>query len=376
MQDDGTVIVGYRRRFNDVYQIFTSALIPQHGQTYTIQNDIWPVSDDQLRVTQRVPALAEDPWNTTHLLWYGSSNAEQENARQIHYRRLSDTHMSEGDVISYVTGYAPWSEYWQEHPTIATGNPGMLYVAWEGRDAEHRNQQIKFSVSDNNGRTWSQWTNVRPDGEHTFSRPTLLYDEDRGRLYLFAYGSGATTHDSNQVQYTTSSDDGATWSSWTLLSNGVYDARHITVTHLGGEPLVVYRAQQKEGGPTQIMYNHFKDGAPTRSTRIHASQHYQFFPSVIAAHALNTFCVAWIEEDTSSDFPKDDPSDGDILLGCKEPAQQSDTFTVYNLTPTGSHLYPSLPIETWMQQFPVVYYDDDNGELIGRFVRLRAVVRD
>lgn len=368
---DGNVLMAYRRKDDDYHQIFVSEL-RRFNEGYLLARQEQPMSVSTPGITQRVPSVAVDKKGVLHTVWYGSDDPRYPNKRQVLHgsTKSSRNVWEDNDIISYVEGYDSDFDYWQEHPTIATGGYDTLFVAWEGKDEENDKQQVKFSRSVDGGSTWKDWINVNPADNYTYSRPTMVYTPETGTLHLFAYSSHGIDSETNQIQYTYSRDLGGTWSDWEVVSNGTYDARHISATVVNGVPLIAYRTRLTEGGPSQIVYQTVNANTRGEPQVLHGSSNFQFFPSIMSLEGTNGFCVTWIEEDTASGFPNEDPTDGDIYFACETLGGAGSAPAVFNLTPEGSHLYPNLPERAPASAIPLMYYDDDAGEIVLRMLAL------
>lgn len=368
VDQDGNILIAYRKHYLGSYQIFVTEL-ESAGEGYVQILQRQPVSSSMLGITQRVPSLAIDGKNTLQLVWYGSTASAYTNRRQVQYThtRSSRNAWYKNSNVSYVEGYDSEFEYWQEHPMIIADDQNRLFTVWEGKDEINAFQQIKFSRSFDEGATWSDWINIHPAESNTFSRPTLVYTPQDRTLHVFAYSSSGVEAKSQQVQYSYSRDFGVTWSTWKVVSNGVHDARHISATVVGGVPLIVYREQDVAGGQTNVVYQSVSPNTVGPARIVHASDAYQFFPSVVAIANTSRFCVSWIEEDTHSDFPNENPTDGDIYFACGDTSETEELVT-YNLTPEGSHLYPNLPETATSGIIPLVYYDDDESSIVLRLI--------
>lgn len=365
---EGNIAIAYRRSYQKYQQIFVSELQKVKGG-FVLATPTQPLSVRMLGITQRVPAMTIDEKESLQVVWYGSDNEEYPDRRQVNHvqSKSSKSSWRQNDLVSYVEGYSSDHDLWQEHPSITLGEYDDLYVAWEGKDEENEKPQVKFSRSFDGGREWSDWENVHPSTQFTYSRPTIVYTPDKA-LHIFAYSSNKVTSGTNQIQYSYSTDLGATWSDWEIVSNGQFDARHISATVVNGNPVIAYRAQLRTDGPTQIVTQIVTPQQSSVPRVVHATENYQFFPSITAITDTNSICVTWIEENTSSDFPNEDPTDGDIFFGCQ--TLEGTAQGVFNLTPEGSHLYPVLPATATAEYLPIAYYDDDQEQIILRLLSL------
>lgn len=367
---EGRVLLAYRKRFGDSYQIFATEL-DRYADGYIQVLQAEPVSMGTVGITQRVPSIVFDSKDLLHVAWYGSSEPDLENRRQIMHTHTKSSYnvWNENSLTTYVEGYLDEFDMWQEHPSITVDEYDRLFVVWEGKDDDHDNQQIKFSRSFDEGATWSDWVNVHPQEVHAFSRPTMVYTPQSGTLHLFAYSNYGATTENPQIQYSYSTNMGTTWSPWHIVSSGVQDARHISATVVAGIPVITYRTVLEPNGPTQIVYQAVQQEEIGTATAIHASDSYQFFPSVTHIRDSTMFCTTWIEEDSPSEFPNDNPTDGDIYFACRD-LFNNNNQEAYNLTPLGSHLYPNLAEESDGSRIPLAYYDDDSGDIVFRLIRL------
>jgi hypothetical protein len=365
------VSVAYRRKYQDYYQIFLSELL-RLDDGYILATPDQPVSHQSLGVTQRVPAIALDGRDLLHLVWYGSEEEEYPDRRQVKHVQTKNSRnfWEESDTVSYVEGYSSEFKYWQEHPAVTVGDYDDIFVVWEGKDSENEKQQVKFSRSLTGGDEWSEWRNIHPADDYTYSRPTMVYTPETSTLHLFAYSSKNVESNTNQIQYSRSENLGLTWTPWEIISEGEYDARHISATVVEEQPTIAYRTPTREDGPSQIVVQTLEQNATwTDPIAFSADQeNYQFFPSIMHVADSDRFCVSWIQENTPSEFPQEDPTDGDIFFGCGRLGNQASA--VYNLTPTGSHLYPALPLRAEADYIPIAYYDDDAKTVMLRLLSL------
>lgn len=368
---DGNMTIAYRREYQGSLQIFLSEL-RKLDEGYVLSRATQPLSIGMLGITQRVPAITIDENNLIHVVWYGSDNDEYPARRQIHTTRTksSRSHWEENTIVSYVEGYTSDNEYWQEHPTVTLGEYDDLFVVWEGKDTDNEKPQVKFSRSLNGGEEWLDWENVHPSTSYTYSRPAIVFTDRDSTLHLFAYSSEGVESGTNQIQYSYSLDLGFTWSPWNVVSSGEFDARHISATVVNGVPTITYRTQTRPDGPTQVITQQVNRENISSPTVFFPSGNYQFFPSITAITDSGQICVAWIEENTSADFPNEDPTDGDIFFGCKRIGDTE--AVVFNITPTGSHLYPVLPATAPASEIPLVYYDDEEQAIILRLLSLMS----
>lgn len=302
---DGNIYLAYRKKTNGRYEVFVAKL-QKNDKGYNISGIDKSVSNVKNGAPQRVPSLAIDQNGILYLVWYGADSYKNEGDRQVKFSKSDDQGKSwnEWRNISQVPGFNG-ENLWQEHPDILTSSNGNLYVVWEGKDKNSQNQQIKFSKSTDMGETWTQWLNIKPS-DSAQSRPTIL--EASGKLYVFAYGK--INSPQSQIYLTTSSNQGQTWSSWQNLSKSVLDARHVSATVNGKNILAVWR-EGTENLKSQLYYCLFDGKSWEDPKLVSPSSSYQFFPQTGLGKSKEGILV-WTETNEESDFPNDDPEEGII----------------------------------------------------------------
>ena len=307
---------------------------------------------------QRVPSLAVDSKDTVHAVWYGSDTPGEKNNRQIKYARRASasTKWESWRNIAHVSGFDD-DEYWQEHPMLLVGKKGTLYVAWEGKDEQHKKQQIKFAKSQNGGTVWSKWKNISPTKNNTQSRPTMVEDGN-GNLFLFMYSSQGTENDLQQIQYAMSSNEGETWTPWRTISNPAFDSRHVSVTaDQMGQIHIAWRAQTSQDGPAQIIYRKFVADRWSDNLTIFPSGNFQFFPSIGMTKSGIVY-VAWMENSDASEFPRENPAGGTGLVAFSKNGkfQPPQSLSIQN-----GVLYPNVSEKTDDENIIPFLYAQDQG---------------
>ncbi len=304
---NGNIYLAYRKKSGGQYEIFVAKL--KGGENgYTISGTKESVSNIGNGAPQRVPSIDKDEQNNLYVVWYGANSSKNEGDRQIKFSKSDDLGESWNKWIniSHVSGFNG-ENLWQEHPDILASNDGNIYVVLEGKDESNKNQQIKFSKSDDQGETWSEWVNINP-ASLAVSRPTIL--EAEGRIYVFAYGK--IDSPVSQIYLTTSSSKGRSWSSWKNLSKSSLDARHVSAVTDGRNILVVWR-EGSEDLKTQLYYSYFDGKSWTKPNSVSKSSNYQFFPQ-LGLNSSYQASLVWIETDENFGFPSDDPKEGTIKL--------------------------------------------------------------
>jgi hypothetical protein len=348
----GNIFVAYRKKHQSRSEIFVARLSGS-GTAKILREAEKPIAVIG-SAEQRVPSIAVDSKGTVHSVWYGSNAADRPDNRQIKYARSLDqgASWSAWRNISYVSGFTENQELWQEHPMLLAGKEDTLYIVWEGKDEQNKNQQIKFAKSENGGNSWSAWKNVRAAKNAPQSRPSLVEGQD-GKLYLFMYSSEGSANGLQQIRCAISADRGETWSSWQMISDARLDARHASAAvDAGGKIHLVWRSPAKAGGPAQIFYRSLEGGRWTPARIVSPSENYQFFPSIGADDRGNAV-ITWMETPEAFDFPRENPQSGSgRVVFLKDGVFQNKI----QLGESGRVFYPSLPerIEN-LDAVPIVY---------------------
>ncbi|MBX3011972.1 MAG: exo-alpha-sialidase [Caldilineaceae bacterium] len=340
----GQLYVAYRKKYKlhrvTAYHIFV-AKSADNGAHWTVVNAGRPI-ESVGDFNQRVAAIGIDSQDRLHVVWYGadaSTLAEEEN--QIKYVRSTDggNSWSAWRNLSVVPGYQN-QDLWQEHPTLFIDRTDQLYVVWEGKDGWYtKTAQIKFSRSNDNGQTWSDWINVAP-ANHSHSRPTLVTTGDT--LYLLAYGS---VQGRQQILYTSSTTGGKYWARWRSLAASPQDQRHVAAAiDADGTVHIVWRqlpmwATTPQDTNAQIYYTTLA-AAPWQSPVRIAPQLgvAQTYPS-IAIDQTHAVWITWQETTDPYGFPQDAPTTGSLAYIVKSAAGWSDPV---RSAPGANQLYPSL----------------------------------
>ena len=353
----GNIFVSYRKDYQKNSEIFVTKISHDVAGFHIYDTDK-PIAVLGKNNDQRVPSLAIDANDTLHAVWYGSDTEGNKNNRQVKYARkpAGAKNWESWRNIAHVSGYTD-DEFWQEHPMLLASRDNTLFVVWEGKDEEHAKQQIKFSKSINNGLVWTKWKNIAPSKNGTQSRPTLVEDKN-GKLFLFSYSSADNEEALQQIQYTSSSDQGETWTPWKVISNPAFDSRHISAaTNESGELYVVWRAQTTKDGPTQIMYRTLTNNNWSGIRAVYTSAKYQFFPNVGTTQAGAVY-VSWMENSNPSEFPRENPTAGIGLVSfLKRGAFQSPTL----LSEQANLLYPTLGEKINTEDFVPIFYAEQTG---------------
>jgi hypothetical protein len=308
---------------------------------------------------QRVPSIAGDESNI-YVIWYGAEKEDDDkNNRQVKFSRFNNGSWADYKNITYIDGF-DGQTHWQEHPDIAV-NGTTLFAAWEGKDkVNEEEQQLKFSVSVDNGSTWTEWRKIRESPENTQSRPNVTFvGNDVHLLFYSKYGTK-----SQKIWHTVSKDLGKSWSEYKQISKGKFDARHATAIEKDGVLYAVWREQNEANATTDIMLAYLENGSWSNPIVVDKSDKYQFFPSIGSTSEKGVF-ITWVETSDESEFPNDEPeteSDGFIIRFDKD----SNTFSNKIEIPLeGAIFYPHLSKSdtdsnlylTYLERNPETTYD-------------------
>ncbi len=314
----GNIFVAYRKKANNYYEIFVAKLKKDGDVSYKV-DFIKNVSIVDNKASQRVPSIAIDSRDNLHLIWYGADSNNPDGDRQIKYSGSQDggETWSKAVNISYVEGYKNQT-LWQEHPNILVGGDDNLFVVWEGKDKDSNNQLIKFSKS-KDGKDWSGWKDINLSSGSQ-SRPTIIQDKN-GLLYVFMYSKQNLNN--SQIWYSISLNEGGSWSEWKNISNSSQDNRHLSVTLDSKNRLhLTWREFSLSNRKTQVRYAKFDGKDWSKSEIVSESATFQFFPQ-IGVSIDNSLFITWLETDKESEFPEDNPHEGTSYLVVKKEAEAS-----------------------------------------------------
>lgn len=339
----GNLYIAYRNKYRMEsalrYHIFVAKSV-DNGATWIVLNHNRPIENTG-DYNQRVPSITIDAKDTIHVVWYGlDAGHTSDNDRQIKYGQSTDGGKSwkTWTNIAEITGYQD-ETLWQEHPVIYADNQDTLYVVWEGRDAEYKNGQIKFTKSLDGGKTWAVWRSVAPDVPTYFSRPTIVATHDSATLYILAYAQFGKLH---QIVWTHSTDGGNHWADWAAVAPDQKDQRHVSLAIDSADRLHAVWRQQVSGAPanasTQIHYAAYANGAWQTAKPISENVAYQFFPSITVSDNDQVW-VVWLEASSASGYPKEAPDAGTVYYAVAINGKWSDRL---QLGHRNNAFYPSL----------------------------------
>lgn len=358
------MFVTYRKKVNQQYSIFVSRLIIENGNL-KMEKSV-NVSGGKNLPNQRVGSLAVDKEDNLHLVWYGETESKN-GGRQIKYAKSKDRGETWSDpvIVSFVEGFNK-EDLWQEHPSVAVDVNGKVYVAWEGKDKDHPNQQIKFSKSED-GKIWTGWRNILP-GPSSQSRPNILLDS-KGNLFVLAYSRNRLRN--QQIWMLKSVDEGENWSDWQRVSTSDTDSRHADAVIDSNDKIHIAWRQGTERNKSQIYYSMFGGKEFSAPAEVASSNNiYQFFPQTGLGKSNEIF-VTWIETDKKSGYPEDDPETGDSYFTSKNP--QDKNFNPKTLIEKNA-IYPNVLFTSLIDDTTMVIFSkSERGSfpVAGRMLKLR-----
>lgn len=358
---NGGFYLAYRKKNNGRHQIFL-AHAKLEGGKYIFEYTDRPISFVSAGDDQRVPSIAVDEDGVLHVVWYGANSGNSSNERQIKYSRSADggKTWSEWKNIAPVAGFRPVDEYWQEHPVITTGN-GKIWVVWEGRDAKNAKQQIKMTVSYDDGASWSDWRNIKETPPNTQSRPVLLTRDGR-ELHLLAYSSWGNVANLQQIQHSYSTDGGETWSEWLNISDPEKDSRHLSACFTqSGRLYTVWRSFDPVAVKSRLEFTFLIGRSWKNPQSVVQSEQNQFFPSIACGQEEEQFFVAWMESIETFLLPREDPLTGAVFLSSFNGENFSSPIKI-NSGDDGH--YPNLPeIFSNKSPLPIFFGEKETAEL-------------
>ncbi len=346
INSNGEIFTAYRAKTKEDFEIYISK--SKNGKL--ISNKVVTDSDG---ATQRVPSIAVDQNDTIHVVWYGLTEGSN-NGRQVKYIRSIDNgkSWSKPTIPSLVEGYTDDEDYWQEHPQILTEGDN-LYIVWEGKDSENRNQQAKFIKSNDGGKTWSQWKNINTSPNNTQSRPYLLLDSNNN-LNLFFYSSRESND--QQIWHAISYDKGETWSDWKNISNGFDDSRHVSAVKYNDKIIATWRSDVDD--KAELYFSILENRNWTKPQTVLESDAYQFFP-VLGTNKNDEVGIVWLENQNKSEFPREDPIDSKGYFSKFDSLENKFTYKIL----LGENIYyPHLAAKNnYDNNFYIVYEQPTEG---------------
>ncbi len=335
----GNLYAAYRKKYNGKHQIFVSKST-NGGSSWSVTNGGIPISVINGDFDQRVPSIAVDSGNTLHVVWYGrDSGFVGTDERQIKYSRSTNggSSWTTWQNVAPVYGYNGES-YWQEHPVIYVDGNGVIYVVWEGYDSDHRSHpQAKFIKSTDGGNTWTTWVNIgETPTDNNQSRPTIVVDST-GQIFVICYGYWSSGK--QNILFSTSTNGGTSFSSWSAVGVAGFDQRHASAAIDSGNKIHLVWRQENSAGKTEIRYSKYTSPNWAASVAISpTSGYYQFFPSI--ANSSGSQYVVLTETTNSSGYPSENPTTGRIVLIKR--LQGSSTWTKSNVTGVANNIWGSI----------------------------------
>jgi hypothetical protein len=250
---------------------------PVNGAAVTVPWANIRVNSDSSQEAQNEPFVAVDPTNANHIV-VGANSWQVGNG---HFEAFAYVSFDGGKTWAtsqpYINRNA--SRLNAADPTVAFGADGTVYFAFVAMTPAQG--AVAVSRSNDGGLTWAAQSWVTSFNSAA-DKPALA--ATNGSLYVFYQ---------NQGLYSTSSSDGATWSTATVVDSlgrnayPVVSAGRVNVFYATGDSIRVAR----EAGPGFAISTVSKTGAlQSRPTQYRAS----IYP-VAGVNSNGTFFVAWAD---------------------------------------------------------------------------------
>lgn len=141
-------------------------------------------------------------------------------------------------TLSYIYAEGTYGYEVYRIPAIVRTKKGTLLAFAEARRKKSNGDSGDIDMvvkrSENNGQTWSYMTTIWDDDANTCGNPVPIVDEETGQIHLLmtwnngadTWGTltGGTGKDTRRPYYTSSSDDGKTWSAPVEITSSVKKA--------------------------------------------------------------------------------------------------------------------------------------------------------
>ncbi len=151
--------------------------------------------------------------NKFYVVFEGKS-ATYTTKQQIYFTSSSDGTTWSTPVI---VNSSPSTSYEQITPKIGIGTNGKLHVVWQAKDATYTNRVIKYSSSTDDGATWSSSviTEDSPSNSWYSQQPELYVSGDNIYLAYVGYTTGQTAK--LQIKFQKSTNNGVTWENKVII---------------------------------------------------------------------------------------------------------------------------------------------------------------
>ncbi|HEY2954230.1 MAG TPA: hypothetical protein VGK89_03135 [Candidatus Eisenbacteria bacterium] len=255
---------------------------------------------------QRAASIALAPDGSVDLAWYGGSVLEP--AHQIRCARfVADPALRVAEETQPFTvpgfeqvylGLLTGDELWQEHPCLAAGPAGSLYLVWEGRDPKRRNAAglpqpgVAWAVRDP-VLGWSPSGTIEApryaqvDARFpSQSRPTIVAGA-AGEMHVLCHGSVGGVQ---QILHGVLRD--RAFSGWTVPCPSPNDQRYVSAASDGAGRVCFVWREQAEGGGYVSYASLDRGGRLEGPMRVSPAGELASTPSV--AVSGGTVWVAWV----------------------------------------------------------------------------------
>lgn len=190
------------------------------------------------------PAIAIDPSNTLHVVWYDNTPGNSE----IYYKKSTDTGLT-WSAAQRLT----WTSGESSSPAIAIGMDNSINVVWE--DITPGNYEVYYRRSADGGSTWSPAQRLTWNSSHS-RVPAIAIDADNGiHVVWYRYTLGNV-----EIHYRKSADGGSTWTpaqrlTWTsgnsydpaITADSYQDIRVVWYDSTAGNYEIYYKCSTDRG---------------------------------------------------------------------------------------------------------------------------------
>lgn len=178
------------------------------------------VDDQSFGTNERIwtPNIAFDTAGRRVFLWVrGTFNDTADGELFVRTRETNDTWNTTVMISSanaLLTGI-------DQSSSIVITPDNRYHVTWMNGSTTPANKYIRYAYSDDAGATWTR--NDPGSGTQATHNPSLGYTT--GRLRIYGHGTPDSGNHGENLYYFESTDNGATWSSWTQFVTGTnYDS--------------------------------------------------------------------------------------------------------------------------------------------------------
>ena len=235
-----------------VYKDSTMQIAARRAKDLTTWQDTNPPTLESY--TQYAPSIAADALGNVHLVWYGT-DANSGGVQLIKYSRF------DGHTWTAKVNITSGSNYHENYPSIHIGSNNVIHVVYNAADAVYSaTRQIKHIKSEDGGASWSSPKNISPTATYGQYFPSVAGDKNN-TLHAVWQAPDASTNQ-YQIQYSTSTDGGSTWSTCVNVSNtvGYEQGNPVVVVGKNNQPHIFWRGTDSGSGGKYRVKHTYLDG--------------------------------------------------------------------------------------------------------------------